>query len=115
MTVKRLLMPCLAAMLAVPAVYAADAPASCNRACLTGFLDTYFKALAANTPAAVPLAPNVRITSNGKAVKLADAFWDGAERTVYRWDIANERLGDTASEAVVLNADGSKTMYMVRL
>jgi len=34
---------------------------------------------------------------------------------VYRFDIVNERLGDTGSEAVVLNADGSKTMYMVRL
>jgi hypothetical protein len=88
---------------------------ACDRACLTGVIDTYFKALAANTPGAVPLAPNAKITSNGKLVKLDQAFWDSADRTVYRWDIVNERLGDTATEAVVLNADGSKTMYMVRL
>ena len=55
------------------------------------------------------------MTINGRTVPLAQAFWDGAERTVYRFDIVNERLGDTATEAVVLNADGSKTMYMVRL
>lgn len=94
---------------------AAEARTACNRACLTGFVDTYFKALTANTPATVPLSPNARVTMNGKVMKLGDAFWDSAERTVYRFDIVNERLGDTGTEAVVQNADGSKTMYMVRL
>jgi hypothetical protein len=93
----------------------AQAPAACNRACLTGVADTYFKALTANTPAAVPLAPNAKITLNGKVVPLGTAFWAAADRAVYRWDIVNERLGDVASEAVVQNADASKTMYMVRL
>jgi hypothetical protein len=101
--------------LASAAAPRAQAPAACNRACLTGFVDTYLKALTANTPAAVTLAPNAKITLNGKAVPLARAFWDSADRAVYRWDIVNERLGDVASEAVVQNTDGSKTMYMVRL
>ena len=91
------------------------ASAECNRSCLTGLVDTYFKALTANTPAAVPLAATAKVTLNGRAVPLAQAFWESAERTVYRFDIVNERLGDTGTEAVVLNADGSKTMYMVRL
>src|SRR5215510_15893204 len=99
----------------VIAVSAIEARAECNRACLTGFVDTYFQALTANAPAKVPLAANAKVTLNGRAVSLAQAFWDGAERTVYRFDIVNERLGDTGTEAVVLNADGSKTMYMVRL
>lgn len=102
-----------AAVMAVSTVRAADP--TCNRACLTGFIDTYFTALAANTPASVPLAPNAKITNNGKAVPLAQAFWAGAEQAVYRWDIVNARLGDTATEAVVLNADGSKTIMVVRL
>jgi len=93
----------------------AAAQTDCNRACLTGFVDTYFKALAANDPAAVPLAPKAKITSNGKVVSLAQAFWASADRTIYRWDIVNERLGDTGTEAVVQNADGSKTMYVLRL
>jgi len=87
----------------------------CNRACLTGFIDGYFRALVAHTPAAVPLAAGARVTTNGKAMTLAQAFWDGAERVVYRWDIVNERLGDTGTEAVIANADGGKTMYMLRL
>jgi hypothetical protein len=94
---------------------AAQTPAPCNRACLTAIADTYIKALAANAPAAVPLAPDAKITLNGKMVTLGNAFWDGADRTIYRWDIVNDRLGDIATEAVVQNVDGSKTMYMVRL
>ena len=104
-----------AAALAVAASGAISAKADCNRACLTGFIDTYLKALAANTAGTVPLAPKAKVTINGRAVTLDQAFWDGAERTVYRFDIVNERLGDTGTEAVLLNADGSKTMYMVRL
>src|SRR5215813_9787444 len=92
-----------------------DAKPACDRACLTGFADTYFKALVDNRASAVPLAPTVKVTLNGQAMKLDQAFWDGAERAIYRWDIVNEQLGDVASEAVMLNADGSKTMYMARL
>ena len=88
---------------------------ACDRACLTGFADTDFKALVDNRASAVPLAPSVKVTLNGRIMKLDQAFWDSAERTAYRWDIVNEQLGDVASEAVVLNADGSKTMYMARL
>jgi hypothetical protein len=105
----------LAAVSATVAIGAADGQPPCDRACLTKIVDGYFNALAANTPAAVPLAANAKITSNGRTMKLADAFWDSAERTVYRFDIVNERLGDTGTEAVVLNSDGSKTMYMLRL
>lgn len=88
---------------------------ACDRACLTGFADTYFKALVDNRAGAVPLAPDVKVTLNGQGMKLDQAFWESAERTIYRWDIVNEQRGDVASEAVVVNADGSKTMYMARL
>lgn len=93
----------------------ATAQIGCDRACLTGFMDTYFNALYANNPSAVPLAPNARITDNNSLVGLREAFWAGADSTAYRWDIANPRLGDIASEAVIRNADASYTMIMVRL
>jgi hypothetical protein len=104
----------LFATLAAATLTAQTTPA-CNRACLVGFVDTYFNALAANTAATVPLAPNARITLNGKQMPLGQTFWASADRIVYRFDIVNERLGDTGTEAVVLNADGSKTMFMLRL
>ena len=105
----------LAAALTASAVVTAQSKSACNRACLVGFADTYLKALAGNAPNAVPLAANAKVTINGRLVRLADAFWDAADRIAYRFDIVNDRLGDVATEAVVQNSDGSKTMYMVRL
>jgi len=102
----------VAAAAALPTVHAKTA---CDRACLTGFLDTYFNALTANKAGSVPLAPNAKVTLNGAVMKLEQALWESADRIVYRWDIVNTQLGDAASEAVVLNADRSKTMYVVRL
>jgi hypothetical protein len=102
-------------MLSCLSATAAHAQIGCDRACLTGHVDTYFKALIANDAAPVPLAPNVKITHNAKAMTLAESFWDNAEAAIYRWDIANVRGGDTGTEAVIQNSDGSKTMLMVRL
>jgi hypothetical protein len=93
----------------------ANAQIGCNRACLTGYIDSYFNALTANDTSSVPLAPDVKITHNGKAMGLGETFWDNADSAIYRWDIVNERLGDTGTEAVIQNADGTKTMLMVRL
>ena len=107
--------PGVAAILGLLAGGGASAQTDCNRACLTGFVDTFYTALAANTPATVPLAATAKITHNGRVMKLDQAFWANAETTVYRFDIADPTTGNVASEAVVLNADGSKTMYMVRL
>jgi hypothetical protein len=113
--VRLIIATCLAAALTAGAVVTAQSKSTCNRACLTGFADTYLKALTGNAPNTVPLAANAKITINGRVVRLADAFWDAADRIVYRFDIVNDRLGDVATEAVVQNSDGSKTMYMVRL
>lgn len=97
------------------AAHQASAQPSCDRACLTAFIDSYFDGLIANSARGVPLAGSARVTLNGREMALADSFWDGAQSVPYRWDIANMRLGDTGTEAVIENADGSYTMLMVRL
>jgi hypothetical protein len=94
---------------------AASVQEICDRACLTGFVDGYFDALATGNGRSVPLARNARITLNGRETSLEDTFWAGAGETVYRWDIVNWRLGDTGTEAIVLNDDGSKTIVALRL
>jgi hypothetical protein len=86
-----------------------------NRDTLIGYIDTYFKALVDNNPSAIPLAKNVKITLNGDVKSIAETFWEGAESITYRFDIVNTRLGDTGTEAVIKNSDGSKTMYMLRM
>ena len=92
----------------------AQAPA-CDRACLTKIVDACFAALIANDAAALRQAARARITENGAEKKLADTFWDGAQSVAYRFDIVNTNRGDTGTESVVVNADGSKTMHMLRL
>jgi hypothetical protein len=88
---------------------------ACDRACLTGFVDSYFNALLAHDAAALPQAARARITENGSEKTLAGTFWQSAAETVFRLDVVNTRRGDTGTEAIIRNADGSKTMYMLRL
>jgi hypothetical protein len=102
----------LAAGAAAPAH--AQSPA-CDRACLTGFVDAYYAALFANDAARLPQAARARITDNAAEKRLADTFWSSAEEAVWRFDIVNTERGDTGTQAVIRNADGSKTMHMVRL
>ncbi len=102
----------LAALLAANTVAAQTA---CDRICLTGFADAWFKGLVSHSDTGLPVAKTVKITQNGQATKQAGTFWNGADSVPYRWDIANPRLGDTASEAVIKNKDGSFTMLIVRL
>jgi hypothetical protein len=42
-------------------------------------------------------------------------FWDSAQKVRWRFDAANQRLGDTGTQVVITNADGSETMEMLRL
>jgi len=91
------------------------APIACNRACLTGFVDAYYQALVANNPASLPQAAKARITLNGKLSTLAATFWPSAKAVRWRFDAVNERLGDTGTQVVITNDDGSETMEVVRL
>jgi hypothetical protein len=93
----------------------AQAQTACDRACLTGFIDTYFAALIASDASKLPQAARARITENSTQMKLADTFWPGAEATVFRFDIVNTRRGDTGTQTVIRNADGTKTMHMLRM
>ena len=88
---------------------------TCDRACLVGHADAYFAALKAHNAQGLPQAAKARITENSAERKLAETLWAGAGDAVYRFDVVNPRRGDVASEAVIRNADGSKTMFMVRL
>jgi hypothetical protein len=90
-------------------------PAVCDRACLTKYIDAYYTALTTNNPAALPQAAKARITENGLETKLASTFWNGAKEVTWRFDIVNVHRGDTGTQVVVRNADGSQTMQMLRL
>jgi hypothetical protein len=97
------------------AVQAQPSQSACDRACLTGFVDAYLSALMVDDARALPQAARARITENGAEKRLADTFWASAEETVFRFDIVNTRRGDTGTQTVIRNADGTKTMHMLRL
>jgi hypothetical protein len=89
--------------------------AACDRACLTKFVDAYYAALLSNNAAGLPQAAAARITENAKEKKLADTFWAAADAVIWRFDLVNIRRGDTGTQVVIRNADGSKTMHLLRL
>ena len=91
------------------------APVACNRACLTAVIDAYYQALLANDPRALPQAARARVTVNGRESALSAAFYPAAKAVRWRFDAVNERLGDTGTQVVITNEDGSETMEIVRL
>ena len=107
----------VAGMVLVGALFSSTSYAqqACDRACLTKVIDGYFAALVAHDPTKLPQAAKARITENGAEKKLAQTFWESSREVVYRWDIVNAKRGDTGTEVVLRNADGSKTMMMLRL
>ena len=102
------------AALAAGATAPAAAQPACDRACLSGYIDSYFAALLAND--ASKLTSSSRAHHRQRQREEAGRHVLGsAEATVYRFDIVNTERGDTGTQTVIRNADGSKTMHMVRL
>lgn len=106
---KRITLILLAMLIVMPA------HSNYERRALIGYIDQYFKALLANNASAVPLTESAKITLNGDIKSLAETFWKNAESIAFRFDIVNTRRGDTGTEAVIKNSDGSLTMFMLRM
>ena len=71
--------------------------ASCDRACLEGFVDRYFAAVIADDPSAVPLARNVRFTENGQVLPLGEGLWKSMKSAgKYRLAVADPEAGQIA-------------------
>ncbi len=105
----------LALGLGVHAARAAEPPPACDRACLSGLLDSYLAALKAHDPSRLPLAAGARFTENG--VPLAPG--DGAWRTVdeigdYKLPFIDPEAGQAGLYGVVVE-DGKPAHLLVRL
>jgi len=51
------------------------AQASCDRACLNGFVDRYLDAVVAHDPSRLPVSQLVKFTEDGQHLALGDGFW----------------------------------------
>jgi hypothetical protein len=94
---------------------AGEAAGDCDRQCLRGFITRYLDAIAAHTPGALPVAPNVRFTEDTVDRKLGEGLWKGASKVrPYRVDILDTAQGVAASQVVVEEA-GSPVLLVLRL
>ncbi len=93
---------------------AADTSGSknCDRACLQGFVDSYLDALAKHDPSKLPVAPAVKFTENGKALKLGEGFWKTAGASTYRLYALDPESGNAAAQAVVEENGGLDTFFV---
>jgi len=75
---------------------------ACSRELLKSTVDAYFKALAAHSAAGLPIADTVKVTENGKAIKVGqDGLWKTAGALKYKHTAYDIDGCNTASEAVV--------------
>lgn len=71
--------------------------ATCDRACLNGFVDRYLDALIAHDPGQLPTTGNVRFTENGQQLQLGDGLWNTmAGRGSYRLFVTDVPAGQVA-------------------
>jgi hypothetical protein len=86
----------LAGLALGPRIARAAPAASCDRACLEGFVDRYLAALVAHDPARLPVTKDVRFTENGQRLRLGDGLW----RTMTGLGTFRMLVPDTATERV---------------
>ena len=95
--------------------------ASCDRACLEGFVDRYFAAVIADDPSAAPLAPSVRFTENGQVLPLGEGLWKSMKAAgKYRLAVTDPEAGQIALITTVVEdhadpAQGTPALMALRL
>jgi hypothetical protein len=90
----------IAALLICAGVAAAQD--SCDRACLTGLLDQYLKAMAANDAKQAPVSANIKYTENAARLPLNEGLWfTAAGLTDYKVVLADPWAGAAAFVGVV--------------
>jgi hypothetical protein len=109
--VKRIILFCIG-LSVTSAAFAADA---CDRECLRGFLTTYLNALVAHTPAALPIAANVKFTEDNTQKKLGEGLWRTASKLrAFRQDVLDVKQS-TAASLAVLEEGSSPALFALRL
>jgi hypothetical protein len=68
--------------------------ASCDRACLEGFVNQYLDAMVGRNPYGLPLAPKVKFTENEQVIPLGEGIWGTASGLgTYKLYVADPQTG----------------------
>jgi hypothetical protein len=91
-------------------------PAKCDRACLTGAVNSYLAALVAHDPSQVPLAANLEFVENAADKKPGEGLWKTASAAPSSFKIY---VPDPVSEEVgffgVMKVNDKPTIVVLRL
>jgi hypothetical protein len=91
----------------------AQSPASCDNACLKGFIDGYIDALSHRDASKLPVAKEVKYTENGRVLDLGEGFWHTAGAPVrYRDYIFDSSTGGVAVFTAVKEYDATAEMFV---
>ncbi len=91
----------------------AQGGATCDAACLTGFIDAYVDALAHRDASKLPLAADVKYTENGRVLDLGEGFWHTAGAPLrYRDYVVDPDTGSAAAFTALKEYDGTAQMFV---
>jgi hypothetical protein len=94
---------------------ASTASATCDRACLNGFVDQYLDAVVAHDPSRLSVTQFVKFTENGQHLILGDGFWRTATgRGSYKFYIDDTRAGQVGFLGTMKEA-GQPVVLALRL
>jgi hypothetical protein len=95
------------------ASFDAAAQNDCDSACLKGFVDGYFDALAQRDPSKLPVAAEVKYTENGRVLDLGQGFWKTAGAPIrYRDYVLDPQSGGAAALTALNEYDGVAQMFL---
>ena len=85
----------------------------CDSACLRGFVDGYFDALARRDFAQLPVAERLKYTENGRVLDLGEGFWKTAGAPLrYRDYFLDPETGGAASFTAFKEYDGVAQVFL---
>ena len=107
----------LALGVAVPLVLAVEAThqGACDRGCLIELTSSYLDAMLAHNPAALKVAPDVKVTENGRPIMLGEGLWKNAKAIPARQAFADPSTGEAGFFGHVTEANGQSVELALRL
>jgi hypothetical protein len=91
-------------------------PEPCDRTCLDGVVDSYFKAMLNRCPCGVPLAQDVKYTENGQLVPPGEGIWKTfTGRGTYRIYLADPENGEAGYYGDITEFHRLKGIIALRL
>ena len=93
---------------------AASASSGCTRESLKALIESYFTAMAAHDPAALPKAANLKFTENAKTMQLGEGLWKTAGMPAFTRNVLDTQTCGTVTEAVVAENSG-QVIFGLRL